>query len=464
MDSTENKKNGSIPSSPSVPDPTVIMQSPPTVVSDGQSLKLKHQQIEDALARARKKLTDEDFVQALSIVDVLLQADPELEPAKALRDQIQLVASNVSRDIFEQGVNSYMECDWDRATTYWKKTLQILPDDAVALDWIAKAELKKEQEKSIRAELLHELEECGKMLSQRNYVVAEEHLEALKNKFTGGFRLADLQRIYEALLVRTRVELEKEFEDLRSNIVELPQPIIVEKQRPPGESKVKVKEALLRKEYMDSFESGKKYFESGEWQKALAMWRTARRINPQDVNLTHWIALAENNVIQGTPTQKASPVRSTIVFLSVFVVTALITFLAYQKYSDYSKETKNRTLIQRAIEHYRAGRLEDSWKTLQMYLLQDPENESARTLFDRITSEMNAREKMENQYRQLDVHLQKARREKEAKNYPAAIQYYQMVLDIDPSQGEAREVLEQLKKVVDSTQLEKKDFRSAPGR
>ena len=445
MDSEENDQGSDPP--PSFP--TIRMESPPTVVTDGQRLKLQQKQIEESLLQAKKKFTDEEFADALSTLKILLQSDPNLEPAKALQSQIEQAAANRARDIFDQGLNSFMECDWDRATTLWKKTLSIVPEDAAALDWIAKAERKKEQEKLVRAELLKELEACGKVFSDRNYVAVEERLESMKNRFTGGFRLADLQRIYESLLVRTRIELEKEFEDLRSNVVETPAPAPVQRKSPPGP---KTREEKIRRQYMESFEAGKNYFEMGQWARALAMWKTARQINPSDANLIHWIALAENNLLGLTPQKETSPVRSTFAFLSVFVITALIAFLAYQKYRDYSTETKNQALIQRAIEHYRAGRLEESRRTLQIDVLQDPKNEFARALLERITSEMNTLHKLEAQYRETDLILQKARSESKSQNYSAAMDSYQQILERDPAHKEAQQEYEQLKSVVDSSQ------------
>jgi tetratricopeptide (TPR) repeat protein len=452
MDSTEDKKDLTNPTSSTLPDPTVTMQSPPTVVAEAAGTKLSTNEIEDVLAKARKKLTDEDFTQALSIVDVLLKTDPNLDSARALRERILHLKSNASREIFHQGVNSFMESDWDRAIAYWKRVLKHEPDDAATLEWIIKAEQKREQERLIRAQLLQDLEQCGKMLSDRNYVVAEEHLDAMKNRFTGGFRLADLQRIYEALIVRTRVELEKEFEDLRSNVVEHSPPQTFE--RKPSAKTPKTDQNQLQKKYMDAFEAGKKFFEIGDWDKALQMWQDARRINPQDENLIHWIALAENNMAQGTPITKASPVRATFGFLGVFLITGLLTYLAYEKYSNYAKETKNRQVIQRAIEHYRAGRLEESWKTLQIYVLQDPEDDSARTLLERITAEMNARKTTEDQSRQLYVHLSHAREKTKTQEFGAAIQSYEMVLRINPLHSAARQEYDKLRKSFDSTQMQ----------
>jgi tetratricopeptide (TPR) repeat protein len=440
MDSTESKKNSAESPLPPI-EPTVIIQA-------------SNQQIEEALARARKHFLDEDFSQAQSEVDALLKADPYLENARALRDQIQQKAEERGRDLFEQGLNSYMEYDWDRAATFWRKSLQIVPEDPVSLEWIAKAARRKEHEKGIRTELLTELEECGKLLSDRQYVVAEERLDLLKNRFTGGFRLADLQRIYEALIVRTRIELEKEFEDLRSNMVEPVHSKPAEKPRPVLD--LNSKEAQLQRKYMSAFEAGKKHFENGNWEKAVDMWQSAREINPQDVNLKHWIGLAENHLIQGTPQAKHSPVRATTVFLSVFVLTAVITYLGYQKYFEHVQERKNRVLVQRALEHYRAGRLEDSWRTLQIYVLHDPEDESARTLLERITAELNARQKSEEKYRELNLNLQNARQQRESKNFAAALHWYQKVLETDPANLEARQEQDQLKRVFDSRQTEER--------
>src|SRR5688572_11171857 len=107
MDSTERKDNAEDPFlPPHSAEPPGVSPSSPTVISAG--LKLDQKQIDEALIRARKKLTDEDFVQALSIVDTILQVEPDLETAKALRDQIQDSASHHYRQVFQQGVSCYM--------------------------------------------------------------------------------------------------------------------------------------------------------------------------------------------------------------------------------------------------------------------------------------------------------------------------------------------------------------------
>lgn len=428
----------------SVTDPTVTLFNPSA--------------IEVALARAKKKLIEEDFIEARSIVNTLLRAHPDLSTALSLRDQIQQASAKLSTELFDQGSSCYMECDWDRAISFWKKSLLIVPDEPKVVEWIGKAQRKLEQEKIVRSGLLKELEKCGKMLSERNYVVAEEHLDELKNRFTNRYRLADLQRIYEALVVRTRVELEKEFEDLRSNVFESAPPdaavVTAEKPVPSGDSKAS--EGQLQRQYMDAFEAGRKFFENGEWHKAVSMWQTARRLNPQDINLTHWIALAENNAIQHVPYAKPSPVRGTFVFLSVFVLTAAIAYLGYRKFADYQRETKNRILVQRAIEHYRMGRLEESWKTLQIYVLHDPENESARTLLERITAEMNARQKAESQGQELGDYLRMAREQRDGQNYAGALEFYSKVIEMDPAHREARQQYDQLRKLATSTEASQK--------
>jgi len=431
---------------PAPNEPTVIMQAPPTMVRDGEAWMLRQKEIEEVLAKVKKQLAAEDFREALQTLDSLLVAEPHLESAKALQEQIQLAATEYIQKIFDQGIRFYVDSDWDTAIATWKKALAITPNDAIATEWIHKAEVKREQERIIRAGLLRELERCGKLLSERNFVVAEEKLEQLKDRFTGGFRLADLQRIYEALVVRTRVALEKEFEDLRSNVIQQT-PVPVPTKKEPHSA-----EAIVLKQYMEAFEAGKKYFEKGEWEKAHSMWQKARKINPHDGNLIHWIALAESHLVQEPARQKQSPVRSTIAFLTVFVVTALLAYLAYQKFQSYEQETKNHELIQRAMEHYRAGRLEESWKTLQIYLLQDPDNESARQLLEKITFEMRIRQTVEKKQNEIKLLLQNAEQQRAFNHYEEAIDSYEEILKIDPANMEARQNFEQLKSLTASEQ------------
>ena len=429
-------------------------ENPPTLIANQESLKLQQPQIEEALLRARKKLTEEDFVQASSILETVLQNAPDLPEARLLQQQVIQSAERRCREMFDQGITHYMESDWDRAASLWNRALQISPNNETVVEWIGRLERKRELEKGVRADLLKDLEECGKMLSNRNYVVAEEHLDSIKNKFTGGFRLVDLQKIYEALVVRTRVELEKEFEDLRSNVIETSQPVVAKKQ-PPGSTspELQQKEAELQKQYMAAFEAGKKHFDGQEWHKALQFWQTARTINPHDVNLIHWIALAENNLIRGNAIGfKSAPVRATVAFLSVFAVTAVILYLAYERYADHSRDTKNRKVIQLAIEHYRAGRLEESWKMLQIYVLQDPENDSARTLLERVTAEIAARESFQQKQTELITFLQQARDQKKSGNYQAAVHSYERVLRIDNNHPEATRELGEIAMLVNTAE------------
>ena len=434
---------------PAPNEPTVIMQTPPTVVRDGEAWMLKQKQIEELLTKAKKQFAAEDFRPAIQTLDGLLQTDPHLDAAKVLREQIENAAAQHTQSIFDQGIRFYVDSDWDSAISTWEKVLSTAPNDSTATEWIHKAEVKREQERIIRAGLLRELERCGKLLSERNFVIAEEYLESLKDRFTGGFRLSDLQKIYEALMVRTRVALEREFEDLRDNQISAPVPI-------PTMREPHSPESLLLKQYLEAFESGKKFFEKEDWEKALAMWQKARKINPEDGNLIHWIALAESHVIQAPLKPRQTPVRSTIAFLSVFVVTALITFFAYQKYQNYIQATKNHDLIQRAIDHYRAGRLEESWKTLQIYLLQDPNNETARQLLERITFEMRTRQTIENKHKEISLMLQNADQEKSVSHYDEALKSYESVLKKDPGNVEAQQNFDELKRLTASKETVEK--------
>jgi tetratricopeptide (TPR) repeat protein len=434
---------------PTPNEPTVIMQAPPTVVRDGEGWMLKQKQIEEILAKAKKQLAAEDFRQASQTLDSLLQTEPHLDAAKVLREQIQSAAAQHAQIIFDEGIRFYVGSDWDSAISTWQKILTTAPNDSTATEWIQKAEVKREQERIIRAGLLRELERCGKLLSERNFVIAEEYLESLKDRFTGGFRLGDLHKIYEALMVRTRVALEREFEDLRDNAISTPVPI-------PTKREPHSPESLLLKQYLEAFESGKKFFEKEDWEKALAMWQKARTINPGDGNLIHWIALAESHVIQAPLKPKQTPVRSTIAFLSVFVVTALITFYAYQKYQNYIQETKNHDLIQRAVEYYRAGRLEESWKTLQLYLLQDPNNETARQLLERITIEMRVRQTTENKQIEIALMLQNADQQKAFSHYEEALKSYESILKKDPGNVEAQQNFDDLKRLTASKETVEK--------
>jgi tetratricopeptide (TPR) repeat protein len=135
-------------------------------------------QVEEALARARKHFTDEDFSQALFLLDAVLKTNPYLEGAQELRNQIQQKAEARGRELFEEGLNSYMEYDWDRATTFFKKSLQIVPDDPASVEWIQKAARRKEHGRFERRYSTN-WQECGKLLSGRTYVVAEERLKLL---------------------------------------------------------------------------------------------------------------------------------------------------------------------------------------------------------------------------------------------------------------------------------------------
>src|SRR5918996_5008744 len=98
MDSAESKKFDADPPHSAPVDPTIIIQ------------------VEESLARAKKLFMDEDFSQALALLDGLLKTDPYLEGAQELRNQIQKKAEERGRELFEEGLNSYMEYDWDRAT------------------------------------------------------------------------------------------------------------------------------------------------------------------------------------------------------------------------------------------------------------------------------------------------------------------------------------------------------------
>jgi len=113
-------------------------------------------------------------------------------------------------------------------------------------------------------------------------------------------------------------------------------------------------------------------------------------------------------------------------------------------------------LIQRAMEHYRAGRLEESWKTLQIYVLQDPDNESARQLLEKITFEMRIRQTMEKKQIEIDLLLQSAERQKAFNHYEQAIASYEQVLKIDPTNLKARQNFDELKNLTASKQTVEK--------
>jgi tetratricopeptide (TPR) repeat protein len=426
MDSIDSKEKPSVK-------PSITIQLPQTVIQVSQN------HIQEALSNANRHLAEEDFQQALREVDTVLKTNPDLESALLLRHQIQEAASRQADEIFNQGIAAYTECDWDSAIAIWTKELNVIPDDPAALEWIDKAKRRKNQEQIVRGGLLKELEQCGKLLSEKNYVATEEYLDQLKNRFTQSYRLTDLQRIYQELVIRTRVELEKEFEELRSNVIET-----APEERPVINAEQQQIESAVNHKYIEAFQAGKKFFEKQQWQKALIQWERARELNPNDKNLIHWISLAENNLLQ-TPQKKPSPVRSTFAFLSVFTVTALITYYAYIKYSDYVRQVQNKVLIQRAIEHYRAGHLEESWKMLQLYLVQSPEDESARTLLERITFELGARKNGRQKENRIAIQLEVVKYLYEQNQMESAALVLNRILAEHPGHQEAKQLLARIR-------------------
>ncbi len=444
-----------------IPPTTGPMQSPPTVIEDPERLRELRLKVEEVLGKAGKKLADEEYSEAIETLNVFLEAEPDIGSVQEMRRRVEKAASTRVHEIFNQGLTSFTEGDWDRAIETWKKGLKTIPEDPTTLEWIRRAEEKRDLEKKLRTSLLVDLEECGRHLSERNYVVAEEHLDTLKGRFTTGFRLFDLQRIYEALVVRTRVELEKEFEELRSNMIEPVPEKPVARPAPaintPVAGPQTPESVQLQKQYLEAFQAGKRFYESAYWQKALDVWQAARRIHPQDENLIHWMALAESHLIANTGVVRSyGPVRAVFAFLSVFVVTGALVYFGYQKYAGYVRESRNSELAQRAIEHYRGGRLEESWKILQLLLLQDPGNESTRLLLDKVMLEMRGRKSAEERKREAEFLLDRARKLADSGDLQSSLHSYLEVLKLEPANAQALKESDEIKDGLAVVEAQKK--------
>lgn len=66
------------------PKPAEIEQPASTVISDSYQRELKQAKIKEILLQAKKKFTDEEFLQATSILEVLLESFPGLKEAEVL--------------------------------------------------------------------------------------------------------------------------------------------------------------------------------------------------------------------------------------------------------------------------------------------------------------------------------------------------------------------------------------------
>lgn len=220
------------------------------------------------IGRLSLAFSDRKYSEVPPIINALLKDDPRgwLTPyERILEDIISTARRKESDDLaFQKALREAKDAsknkEWERAIVFWKRALEILPQDSEAQSALAAIEQKLKVEQQIIRDLTPEINRVESLIQSKQWVEAGRMLYQVAGRIDPAFRLDTFSRKISELQKTIDSESKREAE---------------------------------AKAYSETIEKGKALFAQKRWEEAIESWKGALRIVPKDVNAGQLILSAE---------------------------------------------------------------------------------------------------------------------------------------------------------------------------
>jgi tetratricopeptide (TPR) repeat protein len=255
--------------------------------------KLNEKRLEIFFDEAVDEFNQGDYLEAILIIESVLELDSTLKKAKDLKDEAEMrLKKRIPKDIeekIEQGLSHFMSGNYQSAISIWNEILKLEPDNKIALDYISQAKSK------INEEIATTLKNIDDYVSLGNLKIAYDLVSYMLQKYPQNKRFENQKLfieqkiddiVYNHLEEGTRFLNSKEYIDAEKEFLKV------------LEYKPKNSEALVNlKEIKKQISRGKKEeaerlyllgidaYTRNNFELAIDYWEMVLDINPSYPNV-----------------------------------------------------------------------------------------------------------------------------------------------------------------------------------
>jgi serine/threonine protein kinase len=393
---------------------------------------VRHRRNQDQLTQTIQLRVRGDLQDALQKVESLIQQEPDLQEALRLRDELHREMMDRQKNVqkFEatvsRGRDLYDQLQWEEAIRTWQEALQLKPDDVETKDWIAAAEERLKEEQEIRSELARNLADCEKQISGKNFDRARKILEASKEKLNTAFRIGDFQQQSAVLEDRLNREIEKERERQAAFHEDLDRAEELMKREEHRSAKVLIETVLQRDSKM---------------KRALDLLPVVqKKIADQELrdSGTRPIQLAPEMPGTGTPVVPRGRSSWRVWAIPAIAIVIVAGIAIWKSIPDEPvpgpgphNVSHDAEILSKAAALNQSGKLEESFKLLQGYVDQNPQDPKGRELYERVKEKLLKQREAQRQQK-IQTLLAAAKLQNDSGDFIKASKTLQQVLDVDP--------------------------------
>lgn len=398
-----------------------------------QKENVRHRKNQDELTQTIQLRVRGDLENALQRVEQLLQHEPGLQEALRIRDELhrEMLDRQISGQKFEaataRGRDLYEQLQWEEAIRSWREALQLVPEDQQTMQWIAAAEDRLKEEREIRDSLARSLAECEREISQKNFDRAKKLLQASKEKLTSAFRLGDYQQQSAVLEDRLNRESEQENKRLAAFNQDLDRAAEFMKRQDYRSALVLVETVLQRDPQM---QRARRLLP--DVQKKIAEQESRAREEAAKLPPISSPALqASDSGTMVLPRTGSSLRLWAIAGIAMIVLAGTIVW--WQIPDDPGRKIVPRggEVLSKAAALSQGGQLEESFKLLQGYIDEHPEDPKGRQLHAEVKAKL-LRQREEQRQQKIQSLLAAAQQQMDGGDFDKASETLQQVLNVDP--------------------------------
>lgn len=387
-----------------------------------QKENVRHRKNQDELTQTIQLRVRGDLENALQRVEQLLQHEPGLQEALRIRDELhrEMLDRQISGQKFEaanaRGRDLYEQLQWEDAIRSWQEALQLVPEDQQTIQWIAAAEDRLKEEREIRGSLARSLAECEREISQKNFDRAKKLLQASKEKLTSAFRLGDYQQ--QSAVLEDRLNRESEQENKRLAA------------------------------FNQDLDRAAEFMKRQDYRSALVLVETVLQRDPQMQRARRLLPDVQKKIAEqeAAPTAPRTSDGGTMVLprprssVRVWAIAGIAMFLLagaivwWQIPDDDPGRKivpKGGEALSKAVALSQSGNLEESFKLLQAYTDEHPEDPKGRQLYADVKAKLLQQREQQRQQK-IQSFLATAQKQMDAGQLDQAAQSLQQVFNIDP--------------------------------
>jgi tetratricopeptide (TPR) repeat protein len=338
-----------------------------------------------------------------------------------------------------RGRDLYDQLQWEEAVRTWKEALQLKPEDDETRNWISAAEDRLKEEQQIRAELARNLAECERQISAKNFERARRILEESKEKLNTAFRIGDFQQQSAVLADRLNREIEKEKERQAAFHEDLDRAEELMKRQEHRSAKVLIETVLQRDSQLKRARDLLQAVQENIAEQEKRDSGTRPLQIPAEIPTGGTIVL---------PRERPTWRGWAILGIAAIAIAGIAIWYSIPHEEPAKKiVSRDGEILSKAAALSQNGKLEESFKLLQGYVDQNPQDPKGRQLYTEVKEKLLQRREQQRQQK-IQTLLAAAKKQNDSGDFIKASQTIQQVLDVDPFNKPALDQLTEIRRQI----------------